>query len=57
MSLPINGVCLPSKSTKNSVFMVRRKEVYALYSSQNIIGVIKKRRLRSAGYVARMGED
>jgi hypothetical protein len=32
------------------------KELHALYSSPNIIRVIKSRRLRWAGYVARMGE-
>jgi hypothetical protein len=32
------------------------KEIYALYSSPNIIQVIKSRRLRWAGHVARMGE-
>jgi hypothetical protein len=32
------------------------KEIYALYSSPNTIRVIKSRRLRWAGYVARMGE-
>jgi hypothetical protein len=32
------------------------KELYALYSSPNIIRVIKSRRLRWAGHVARMGE-
>jgi hypothetical protein len=31
-------------------------ELYALYSSPNIIRVIKSRRLRWAGHVARMGE-
>jgi hypothetical protein len=31
--------------------------VYALYSSPNIIRVIKSRRLRWAGHVARMGES
>jgi hypothetical protein len=31
-------------------------ELYALYSSLNIIWVIKSRRLRWAGHVARMGE-
>jgi hypothetical protein len=33
------------------------KELYALYSSPNIIWVIKSRRLRWAGHVARMGEN
>jgi hypothetical protein len=32
------------------------KELYALYSSPNIIRVIKSRRLRWAGHVARMGK-
>jgi hypothetical protein len=34
---------------------LHNKEVYALYSSPNIIRVIKSRRLRWAGHVARMG--
>jgi hypothetical protein len=32
------------------------EELYALYSSPNIIRVIKSRKLRWAGHVARMGE-
>jgi hypothetical protein len=35
---------------------LHNKELYALYSSQNIIWVIKPRRLRWAGHVARMEE-
>jgi hypothetical protein len=35
---------------------LHNKEVYALYSSPNIIRVMKSRRLRWAGHVARMGE-
>jgi hypothetical protein len=35
---------------------LHNKELYALYSSPNIIWVIKSRRLRWAGHVARMGE-
>jgi hypothetical protein len=35
---------------------LHNKELYALYSSPNIIGMIKSRRLRWAGHVARMGE-
>jgi hypothetical protein len=35
---------------------LHNKEFYALYSSPNIIRVIKSRRLRWAGHVARMGE-
>jgi hypothetical protein len=35
---------------------LHNKELYALYSSPNIIRVMKSRRLRWAGHVARMGE-
>jgi hypothetical protein len=35
---------------------LHNKELYALYSSPNIIRVIKSRRLRWARHVARMGE-
>jgi hypothetical protein len=35
---------------------LHKKEFYALYSSPNIIWVIKSRGLRWAGHVARMGE-
>jgi hypothetical protein len=35
---------------------LHNKELHALYSSPNIIQVIKSRRLRWAGHVARMGE-
>jgi hypothetical protein len=35
---------------------LHNKELYALYSSQNIIRVIKSRRIRWAEHVARMGE-
>jgi hypothetical protein len=35
---------------------LRNKDLYALYSSPNIIRVIKSRRLRWAGHVVRMGE-
>jgi hypothetical protein len=34
---------------------LHNKELYALYSSPNIIRVIKSRRLRGARHVARMG--
>jgi hypothetical protein len=34
---------------------LHNKELYALYSSPNTIRVIKSRRLRWAGHVARMG--
>jgi hypothetical protein len=35
---------------------LHNKELYALYSSPNIIRVVKSRRLRWAGHVARTGE-
>jgi hypothetical protein len=35
---------------------LHNKELHALYSSPNIIRVIKSRRLRWAGHVTRMGE-
>jgi hypothetical protein len=35
---------------------LHNKELYALYCSPNIIRVIKSRRLRWAGHVARMGK-
>jgi hypothetical protein len=35
---------------------LHNKELYAPYSSQNIIQVIKSRRLKWAGHVAYMGE-
>jgi hypothetical protein len=35
---------------------LHKEELYALYPSPNIIRVIKSRRLRWAGHVARMGE-
>jgi hypothetical protein len=35
---------------------LHNKELYALYSSPNIIRVIKSRRLRWAGHLARRGE-
>jgi hypothetical protein len=34
---------------------LHNKELYAVYSSPNIIRVMKSRRLRWAGHVARMG--
>jgi hypothetical protein len=36
---------------------LHNKKLYALYSSPNIIRVIKSRRLRWAGHVARMGGE
>jgi hypothetical protein len=35
---------------------MHNEELHNLYSSPNIIGMIKSRRMRWAGHVARMGE-
>jgi hypothetical protein len=36
---------------------LHNKELYALYSSPNIIRVIKSRRLKLVGHVAHMGKE
>jgi len=36
---------------------LNKEELNDLYSSPNIVGVIKSRRMRWAGQVARMGEE
>ena len=36
---------------------LHNKEINVLYSSSNIVWVIKSRRMRWAGHVARMGEE
>ena len=36
---------------------LHNEELNDLYSSPNIVPVIKSRRMRSAGHVARMGEE
>jgi predicted transglutaminase-like protease len=36
---------------------LHKEELHNLYSSQNIIGQIKLRRMMWAGHVARMGEE
>jgi hypothetical protein len=39
------------------IISTNNEELYALYSSPPTIRVIKPRRMRWAGHVARMGED
>jgi hypothetical protein len=39
------------------VFILHNEEVNDLYSIPNIVRVVKSRRMRWAGPVARMGED
>jgi hypothetical protein len=46
-----------SDTLNTSKRRLHNRELYALYSSPNIIRVIKSRRLRWAGHVARMGES
>jgi hypothetical protein len=41
---------------KTSWRKLRNDELHSLYSSPNIVMVIKSRRMRWAGHVARMGE-
>jgi hypothetical protein len=36
---------------------LHNEELHILYSSPNIIGKIKSRRMRWVGYVARIGEE
>ena len=49
-----SSLCLPLCSFEWR--KLHNEELYAPYSSSNIIRVIKSRRLRWAGHVARMGE-
>ena len=39
------------------VLVLHNEEINVLYSSPNIVRVIKSRRMRWAGYVVRMGEE
>ena len=41
----------------NNDIYLHNEEINVLYSSPNIVRVIKSRRMRWAGHVARMGED
>jgi hypothetical protein len=46
----------PKREADRSWRKVRNDELHNLYSSANIVRVIKSRRMRWAGHVARMGE-
>jgi hypothetical protein len=46
----------PKTDEDGSWRKLRNDELYGLYSSPNIVRVIKSRRMRWAGHVARMGE-
>jgi hypothetical protein len=59
LGLPVNAFMVPYIITRDKVTAERRKlhseELNDLYSSPNIIRVIKSRRMRWAGHLARMG--
>jgi hypothetical protein len=46
----------PKREEDGSWRKLRNDELHSLYSSPNIVMVIKSRRMRWAGHVARMGE-
>jgi hypothetical protein len=46
----------PKREEDGSWGKLHNDELHSLYSSQNIVRVIKSRRMRWAGHVARMGE-
>jgi hypothetical protein len=46
----------PRKEEDGSWRKLHNDELHSLYSSPNVVGVIKSRRVRWAGHVARMGE-
>jgi hypothetical protein len=46
----------PKREEDGSWRKLHNDELHSLYSSLNIVRVIKLRRMREAGYVARMGE-
>jgi hypothetical protein len=47
----------PKREEDGSWRKLHNDEFYSLYSSPNIVRVIKSRRIRWAGHVARMGEE
>jgi hypothetical protein len=46
----------PKREEEGSYRKLHNDELHSLYSSQNIVRVIKSRRMRWAGHMARMGE-
>jgi hypothetical protein len=46
----------PKREDDGSWRKLHNDELHSLYSSPNIVRVIKSRRMRRAGHVARMGE-
>jgi hypothetical protein len=49
-------ICGPKREENGSWRKLHNDELHSLYSSLNIVRVIKSRRMRWAGHVARMGE-
>jgi hypothetical protein len=49
-------ICGPKREEDGSWRKINNDELHSLYSSSNIVRVIKSRRMRWAGHVARMGE-
>jgi hypothetical protein len=47
----------PKKAEVTGVWRKRNEELHDLYSSPTIVRVIKSRRMRWAGHVARMGDE
>jgi hypothetical protein len=47
----------PKREEDGSWRKLHNDELHSLYSSPNIVRVIKSRRMRWAGHVARMGEE
>jgi hypothetical protein len=52
----LRGIFGPKREEDGSCRKLNDDEFHNLYSSPNIFGVIKSRRMRWAGHVARMGE-
>jgi hypothetical protein len=52
----LRGIFGPKREEDGSSRILHNDELYNLYSSPNIVRVIKSRRIRWTGHVARMGE-
>jgi hypothetical protein len=52
----LRRICGPKREEDGSWRTLHNDELHSLYSSPNIVRVIKSRRMRWAGHVARMGE-
>jgi hypothetical protein len=52
----VSRICGPKREKDGSWRKLHNDELHDLYTSPNIVRVIKSRRMRWAGHVARMGE-